>query len=285
MSAGAALMLAAGLYAGVTPWQAAMTMIGAAAYHALAGLDARAPHVPCDYIQTGEAAAGGFTLLAVTLFITGHPAVIAGIVPAVMLAYQLFLKNTIAPDAKEAAIVGAAVQGVIAIIVARIAWDAATAVTVPAGQALTGLVPSLPAGLIAPALAVPVIAAAYALSRLLGPELAAYAEGPDFCCFTGRAYAVMSLCLVAARCVLITIALLFSGWLCGIGFSAGRLYRGAMPGLFTLAALMAFSLAMLLVAHVAGAYIAAACAYVASYALFFLNINTRVLRYDRCESL
>ena len=221
MSAGAALLIAAGLYAGVTPWQTAMAMIGAAAYHVLAGLDARAPHVPCDYIQTGEAAAGGFTLLAVTLFVTGNPIGIAGAVLAVMLAYQLFLRYAIAPDAKESAIVGAAVQAVITVIVARIAWDAAPAVTVPAGLALTGIVPALPAGPVAPAVAVPVVAAAYALMRLLGPELTSYAEGAEFCCLPDRKYALMTWCLVAARCALVTIALLFTGWLCGIGLSAG----------------------------------------------------------------
>jgi len=285
MSAGAVLMCAAGLYAGVTPWQPPMTMVGAAAYHVLAGLDARAPHVQCDHIQTGEAAAGGFTLIAVTLFITGNPIAIAGAVLAVMFAYQVFLRYAIAPDAKEASIVGGAVQAVIAVIIARIAWNAAQDISVPAGRALTGLVPSLPAGPAAPAVAVPVILAAYALSRLLGPELKSHAEGPEFCCLPGREYSVMTWCLIAARCALVTIALLFSGWLCGIGFSAGRLYRGTLPGIFNLMALLAFSLAMLLVSKAAGTFIAAAGAYAASYALFFLYIKTRGLRYDRRETV
>lgn len=286
MSAGAALMTAAGLYAGVTPWRAAMTLIGAAACHVLACVDRRAPHIPCDYIQTGEAAAGGLTLLAVTLFVTDNPIAIAGAVLAAMLAYQAFLRFAIAPGAKEAPIAGAAVQAVIAVIVARILGEAAPdVVSVPLARALTGLVPALPAGPAAPAIAVPFVAAAYALIRLLGPELSSYAEGPEFCCRPGREYAIMTWCLVAVRSVLVTIALLFSGWLCGIGIGAGHLYRGGLPGLFNIMALAAFSQAMLLVSHAAGPFAAASLAYAASYALFFVYINTRVLRYDRRETL
>lgn len=279
------MVTAAGLYAGVTPWQAAMTLIGAAAYHVLTGLDARTPHIQCDYIQTGEAAAGSFALIAVALFISANPLIIAGVVVFVMLAYQLFLRFIIAPDVREAAVSGAAVQAVIAIIVARIAWGAGPDIIGPAGQALTGLVPSLPAGPLAPALAVPAVAAAFALTRLLGPELGSYAEGPEFCCRPGRDYGIMTGCIVATRCALVAITLLFSGWLCGIGYSAARLYRGALPGVFGFVSLLAFSQALLLITHLTGAFAGAACAFVASYALFALYFNTRVFRYDRCETV
>jgi hypothetical protein len=285
LSACAIAVLAASIYAGVTPWQAAMTLIGAAACRVLVVLNDRAPHVPCDYIQTGEGAAGAFALVAVALFISDNPLIISLLVLTVMLVFQLYLRFAISPEVRESALSGVAVQAVAAICIARIAWGAAPELVGPAGAALTGYVASLPAGPLAPALAVPAIAAACVLARVLAPELVSYSEGPEFCCRPGRDYSITTACLIAVRCVLVTITLLFSGWLCGIGLSAGRLYRGSLPGVFNFLALLVFSQAMLLVSHYAGAFAAAACAYAFSYGLFFLYLNMRNVRYDRRETL
>jgi hypothetical protein len=276
---------AAGLFAGVTPWQAAMGLIGAAACHALVALDDRAPYVQCDYIQTGEGAAVVFTLVAVALFVSESPLLITLSVLAVVLAFQPYLRFAMAPEAKEAALSGVAVQAVAAVLVARIAWSASPELARTAGPALTGYIGSLRPGPLAPALALPAVATAYALTRLLAPELSSHSEGPEFCCRTGRAYAITTACLTAARGVLVTIALLFSGWLCGMGLSAGRLYRGALPGAFNLMVLVAFSQALLLLARLAGPFAAAACAFAVSYGLFILYLNTRTVRYDRRETL
>lgn len=285
LSACAIPVLAASLYAGVTPWQAAMTLIGAAACRVLVGLNDRVPLVPCDYIQTGEGAAGAFALVAVALFISDNPLIISLLVLIVMLVFQLYLRFVISPEVRETALSGAAVQAVVAILIARIAWGAAPELVGPAGAALTGYAASLPPGPLAPALAVPAVAAAFVLARVLSPVLVSYSEGPEFYCRPGRDYAITTACLVAVRCVLVTITLLFSGWLCGIGLSAGRLYRGALPGAFNFIALLVFSQAMLLVSHVAGAFAAAAGAYAVSYGLFVLYLNTRNVRYDRRETL
>jgi hypothetical protein len=285
VSACAAAATGAGLYAGMTPWQAAMALIGAAACHALVALDGRAPHVPCDYIQTGEGAAGAFTLVAIFLFMSESPLVISLAVLAVILALQPYLRFAIAPEAEEAALSGAAIQAVAAVLAARIAWSASSELARPAGAALTGYIGSLQPGPLAPALALPAVAAAYALARLLAPELSSYSEGREFCCRPGRAFAITTACLTAARGVLVTITLLFSGWLCGIGLSAGRLYRGALPGAFNFMALVAFSQALLLLARLAGPFAAAVCAFAVSYGLFILYLIKRNVRYDRGETL
>jgi hypothetical protein len=285
VSACAVFLAAAGLYAGVSPWQAAMTLVGATACHALFALEARAPHVPYGYIQTGEGAAGAFAVVAAALFITVQPLIIAGIVLAVILLFQFYLRFIISPDAGETALSGAAVNTVAAILIARIAWGDAPGLVGPAGSALTGYIGSLPAGLLAPAAAAASIAASYLLVRLFGPELASYAEGREFCCRPGREYAITTACIIAIRSILVSIALLFSGWLSGMGRDAGRLYRGAFPDAFSLMALLAFSQGMLLVAQVAGSFAAAACACAASYVLFILNFMLRDVRYDRRETL
>ena len=285
LSACAATVIAAGLYAGVTPWQAAMALIGAAACRVLAALDGLAPYVPCDYVQTGEGAAGAFALVAVPLFVSCSPGAASLALLVVVLAFQVYLRFVIVPEVEETALSGAAVQAVAAVLFARIAWSAAPGLARTAGTALTGYIGSLQPGPLAPALAVPAVAAAYALVRLLAPELSSYAEGPEFCCRSGRGYAVMTACLVVARGVLVAIALLFSGWLCGIGLSAARLYRGALPGAFNFMALVVLSQSLLLLSRAVGPFTAAAGAFAASYGLFVLYLSRRNARYDRRDTL
>jgi hypothetical protein len=285
ISACALAALTCNWIAGVPLLHSALAMIGAFAYWVLTGLDARSHAVPCDYVQTGEAATGSFVLIAAMPFITGDPLLIAGIVLAAMLIFEFYLNVIIAPVSKEYAINGVVVLAIVAICTARVAWVAPRHIIEPGGRVLTGYLTALSPGPIALVAALLVSAVIYVIVRLLGPELRSYALGTDFSYRMERTHMAITAGLIAARGILVSITLLFAGWLCGIGISAERLYRGPLPDAFSLLAILAFSQCMLLVAHAAGPFIAAGCAAGASYFLFFLQLHMRVFRYDRHEKL
>ena len=257
-----------------------LTMMGATAYFALARLGDYDPVIPCDHIQSGEAAVGSFALFAATVFFSAAPALPAAVFSG-LLVYQLFLRAVISTDERELAITGALALGIIA---------AATWFMITGGAPVAARMPEAillghhavwpaPWPLAAAALAIVVLA--LCLPWPLRPELGAWAQGPSFHGGSAGSRAGIAAGLAATRGLLATIALLYSGWTCGIGIGMRKLMRDTRAAPLEFLFLLIFQQAVIMTARMAGVWYAACCILIFSYALFLLNIKRRTHRYDR----
>jgi hypothetical protein len=260
-----------------------LPLIGIVAYCAYIRLGDYDIQIICDYIQTGEAAVGSFALFAVLVFISGNPYIALLLVFLALLVYELFLRAAIAPDKKELAINGAAAQAILIVIVGFILAGGATLRINDPRTILFGYFPSLGISFVAPTAALLLAALLFFLTWAFKPELRLFSHGPAFFKSGSPVRTGVSAAVIIARSILLTITIFFAGWICGIGISIHRLYRGRQADAITLLSLICFWQIITLLAKLAGPRYAAALMYAASYALFIPYFNKRVFLYDRYQ--
>jgi len=260
-----------------------LPLIGIIAYVAYIRLGDYDVHIGCDYIQSGEAAVGSFALFASLVFISESPCAAILFVFFALLAYELYLRAAIAPDLKELAVNGAAAQAIlIAIVGFIVGWGAGLNAGDPR-LVLFGLTPSLGMPFIAPAGALLLAALLFLIARAFHPELRLFSMGPAFSGSGAPVRAGLSGALIAARSALLAVTVFYAGWMCGIGLSIHRSYRGRLTAAVTLLSLMCFWQMITLLDRLAGPWYAAALAYIASYAMFAMYFKKRVYLYDRYQ--
>lgn len=257
-----------------------LTMVGATAYIALARLGDYDQVIPCDHIQSGEAAVGSFVLFVTSVFLTATP-ILPALVFAALLVYQLFLRAVISTDESELAVAGALAQGIIVAAVWFMITGGVPAAARMPEAILLGHQAVLPGPWPLAAAALSVAALVLCLSWALRPELGAWAQGPSFHGGAAGSRACVAAGLAITRALLATIALLFAGWTCGIVISLRKLSRGTRAAPLVFLFLLIFQQAVIMTARMAGVWYAAGCVLLFSYALFLLHIKKRTHRYDR----
>jgi hypothetical protein len=258
-----------------------LPLIGIIAYRACIRLGDYDIHINCDYIPSGEAAVGSFALFAALAFIAARPCVAVLVVFIALLAYELYLRAAIAPDRKELAVNGAAAQAILIVIAGFIITGGAEPGSGDPRLLLFGRTPSLEDALLPPIGALLLAALIFLITWVFKAELLLFSHGPAFSKYGAPARIVISAALIAVRSALLAITIFFAGWMCGIGFSVQRLYRGRLADAVTLLSLICFWQATALLDKVAGPWFALALTYIASYALFALHFKKRVYLYDR----
>ncbi|MBN2158618.1 MAG: hypothetical protein JW807_04425 [Spirochaetes bacterium] len=271
--------LTANLLLRVSPLHIVLPLIGAGAYCALVALNELHPRIPCDYIQTGEAAVGALVLLGALMFSENRIAITGALLTAILL-YGAYLSGVLAPDKKEHSINGALAQGAVAVIIIFL--------TAGAGRELSSLEPillgRLPAawgGSALPAAAAAVVVLLFCIARLAGNKLRMYSHGIPFFAGSRMAWAGIGALMIAARGLLISITILFAGITCGIGVSVNRLYRGRLSAAVNLLAIAGFTQVSVFTAALAGFWYAAGLSFIGSYILFAVYYNKRTHLYDR----
>ena len=260
-----------------------LPLIGIIAYCVYIRLGDYDTHIICDYIQTGEAAVGSFVLFATLVFISENQHVVLLLVFLALLAYEFYLKAAIAPEKKELFINGAVAQTTLFIIVAFImAVGAGLHISKPEAI-LFGYFPSSGNSFAVPATALFLAVLALSLTWAFKPELRLYYLGPPFCSYKEPARAGITTAIIIARSILLTITIFFAGWMCGIGISIRRLYRGRMADVIPLLSLVCFWQIITLLANLAGPWYAAALLFAASYAIFIPYFKKSIYLYDRYQ--
>lgn len=254
--------------------------VGAAAYFALVRLGDYDPHIACDHVQTGEAALGSFVLFVSSAFLAKSPA-LPILVFAAVLIYEFFISAVIAPDKRELAVNGLLTQTILAAALFFIITGGAAAGAAGPDAVLLGYFAVNPRPWPHAAAALAITAVVFSLARALRPELRSWSQGTAFHVGSGMSRTAIAAGLVVTRGILTTIALLFSGWTCGIGISVRRLSPAAHADTVTIVSLLGFQQVIIMIAHLSGTWYAAGCALFFSYALYLIHLTKRTHRYDR----
>lgn len=283
LSVGSALTLGA-LTANVLlrlpPLLIVLPLVGAAAYGALVLLGRFDSRITCDYIQSGEAAVGSCALFAALTFSSDRLVVTAALFTALLL-YDAYLSATLAPDKKEHSVNGALVMAAAAAVFVFLAANGPGGKIASLAGTLLGRLPAAWNGQAFSAAAIALVMLLSAVIRLAGPELRMYSQGAPFYSGSGAARAGIAIFTIAARTLLVSMAILFAGIACGIGVSLARLYRGSFPVAAATLACACFAEVNVTVAALAGPWHAVALSVVGSYIMFALYYTTRTQLYDR----
>jgi len=272
--AGAAGALTIVNLSALSPYSLFLLAAGYLTYYAYVSIAEFTPVVRCDYIQSGEGAAGTIGLFIAVIVFGQHrylPAAAAAIAVFVCLCV---IHTALSPKSGEQAVFGIICQAAAAVIAAYLVGDN-PARLVQLQAAVMGLSHLSDSDLIIPACACAAGFTALALTHALSPFLRLHALGGDFSHHPPVIDRAVTAGLFAGRSILLAATLLCIGWTSGIGLAVKRLTQGRLRAVIVISAIIATGQITVLIARHAGTVTALASSFALSYAAFIIQILRR----------
>jgi len=243
-------------------------------YYAYVSIAEFTPAVRCDYIQSGEGAAGTLALFIAVIIFSRYrylPAAAAAIAVFVCLC---IIRTALSPKSGEQAVFGIICQAAAAVIATYLIGDN-PARLVQLQAAVMGLFHLSDPDMIFPAIACAAGVTALALIRALSPSLRLHALGRDYSYHPAVIDTAVTAGLFAGRSILLAVTLLCIGWTSGIGLAVTRMTHGRLRAVIVISAIIAAGQITIVIARHVGTVTALASSVALSYAAFIIQITRR----------
>lgn len=259
------------ILAPISPAGHAMLLLGSAyalLFTRIARVDSE---IRAGYIQSGEGALALLALIIMISFLSMHRLAVAAICVLIVIILEYYMHMV-----GRASTGGRTVGGVIINLCAAAAgWYAVTRTGTPRAEierVLAGFSRTAGGDAWEAVLFLAVCIVLYALILKITPEMKLFSQGREFFEITGLRYGRARALFIAARAVMVSGMVLFTGCLAGVEYLAGamREKNPVADELKNLLSINIFLQAMSLLAAFAGMTVAAVVAVAFSYLLMYL---------------